>query len=300
MDIVAIFEKYTNDLGFVYDHQAAIRKESELEFQRLLNQEVLRVEANLPIGQIFGMHNHSFRTAVTGEHFFYDFKDYTIEAQMTSLVTRTNRQYQWLLAEAYELFEDFLEHFYAAVALVNRNLWPLKDYGAMVLSELESASFETLLGQARSKREKPQSLLYPLRTKLPLLSRFESQNALKTDLWFAMNFIEKLRHHIVHTKGMISSKSEFTDQLLRRCGTFNKGKPSQSNMDLIDSFIAPRGNACFVRLLDMPLPPCGTFSQYVDMFGELSGYLPAYAHLLASCFVRLQSMSPPSDSAMSM
>lgn len=292
MEFAAIFDRYTRDLASVHANHIMIREESEREFQRLLEQDGRRQEAKLPPSQILAQSNHSFRTAVTGALHFYDFRDYTLKDQMDALVVRTNRQYQWLLAEAYELFEDFLEHFYAAAALANKNLWPLRDYGSLTLSELDSATFESLLQRAREKKDKPQSLLHPLRSKLPLLNRFESTNALKTDLWFALNFIEKLRHHIVHTKGIVTSKADFSEQLLKRCGMYNNGQPNQAIIDLIDDYVRPLDTAYYVRLLEVSLPPHGPFRQRLNMFAELSELLPAYAHLLTSCFTAPTSKRP--------
>lgn len=292
MNIAQLFDNYTSELASVHMHQAAVHAEADREFRRLMDQDEHRRSANISPDFTFHGHTHCFRVATNGRIFFYGFNQLTIQAQIESLVERTNRQYQWLLAEAYELFEDFLEHAYAAAALSDRNLWPLRDYGSISLNELESLSFEKLLELSRSKKDKPQSLLNPLRSKLQLLNRYESNNALGIDLWFAINFIEKLRHHIVHTKGRINSKADFTEQILKKCGLYNNGKPTQAYLDEIDSFVRPQGGAYYVRLLDVPLESIGAIQQYVRMFDELSNALPAYAHLLTSCFVQLQSKKP--------
>lgn len=297
MNFTAIFDAYTNQVASVHAYLSTIRREADREFERLVGQKARQKEHNLPEDQIVSMGNHAFRTASAGEHFFYDFRDYTIDSQMESLVSRTNRQYQWLLVEAYELFEDFLEHAYAAAAMSNKDLWPLRDYGPITVEALDTVTFEFLLEQARAKKDKPQSLLNPLRNRLPLLRRFETENALKIDLWFAINLVEKLRHHIVHTKGLISSKADFVVQLHKKCGTYNNGRPDRGHQDLIDDYIRPTGGIHHVRLLDVSLRDKGSAHHYVSMFDQLSNYLLAYAHLLASSFERLESKRPAAQDA---
>ncbi len=297
MNISALFEAYSSEVASVHAYISTIRREAETEFHRLVEQKIHLQALNLPKHQIVGMGNHVFRTASNGEYFFYDFRDYTIDSLMESLVNRTNRQYQWLLAEVYELFEDFLEKAYAAAAIINKDLWPLRDYGSITFDAIDTVNFDFLLKQARAKKGKPQSLLNPLRMRLPMLKRFETVNSLDTDLWFAINFVEKLRHHIVHTKGLISSKADFVEQLLKKCGAYNNGRPDQRYLELIDNYVRPMAAAHYVRLLEFPLENKDYYRCYVDMFKELSNRLLAYAHLLASSFERVESKKPPTPRA---
>ena len=55
----------------------------------------------------------SFRTAQFNQQdFFYGYKERRLEDQKRAVWRHKNKQYQWLLAEAYELFEDFIESAY--------------------------------------------------------------------------------------------------------------------------------------------------------------------------------------------
>lgn len=291
------FDSYTTEIASVYTYRYAIRGAADRELDHLMEQDKHREQANLSPDQVVGMQNLSFRTADTGHHHFYSFKDNTIQAQLDALAHRTNRQYQWLLAEAYELFEDFLEHAYACAAMENKNLWPLRDYGSISLDELDSITFDKLLKQAKAKRDKPQSLLHPLREKLPRIKALETSNRLQVNLWFVVNFVEKLRHHIVHTKGIVADKQKFTADLLEKVGLYNNGKPDPAYLEFIDLYLCPRGGAHFVRLLEVALPSSGHFRKYVDVFGDLSDYLVAYAHVLVTTFTPVQSKQPTSMNA---
>lgn len=182
MKISDAFDAYTADVASVHSYRVAIQKSAEREFVHLKEQEARWQQANMSSSQIVGMQNLSFRTADTGRNHFYAFKDITIQAQIDALLRQTNRQYQWLLAEAYELFEDFLENAYACAALENKNLWPLRDFGALTFDDLTSVTFDKLLELAKSKKDKPQSLLHPLREKLQRMKVLETRNCLNANL----------------------------------------------------------------------------------------------------------------------
>lgn len=290
MKISDAFDAYTADVASVHSYRAAIQKAADREFVHLKEQETRGQHAN----QIVSMQNLCFRTADTGSNHFYAFKDITIQAQIDALVRRTNRQYQWLLAEAYELFEDFLENAYACAALENKNLWPLRDFGVLTFDELASVTFDKLLEQAKSKKGKPQSLLLPLREKLQRIRDLETRNCLNANLWFKINFIEKLRHHIVHTRGAVADKKQFAKDLLSKMGLYNCGKPEKEYLALIDAYVQPDGDgdAHVVRLLNVPLPAEGPFAVHLDLFNDLSDGLLAYAHLLTTCFAPVESKQP--------
>lgn len=292
MKISDAFDAYTADVASVHSYRAAIQKAAEREFVHLKEQESRWKQENLSPSQIVGMQNLYFRTADTGGYHSYAFKDITIKAQIDALVRQTNRQYQWLLAEAYELFEDFLENAYACAALENRSLWPLRDFGALTYDELTSVTFDKLLEQAKSKKDKPQSLLNPLREKLLRMKALETRNCLNANLWFKINFIEKLRHHIVHTRGAVADKQQFAKDLLTKIGLYNNGKPEKEYLELIDTYIRQDGDAHVIRLLDVALPAEGPFAMHLAIFDDLSDGLLAYSHLLTTCFSPVESKQP--------
>lgn len=292
MEISEAFDKYTAEVALANAYQSAIRKAADKELQDLIKQEGLLRQAKMQPNKILGMQNLAFRTADTGQYHFYAFKDYTIEVMKDALVLRTNRQYQWLLAEVYELFEDFLEHFYACAAMENKNLWPLRDFGNISLDELYSIGFEMLLKLAKDKKGKPKSLLSPLREKIPRIKVLEKINKLNVNLWFAVNFIEKLRHHIVHTKGIVSDKNKFIDDLMKKVGLYNNGRPDQEHLELINLVLQQQDGKHFVRLLEIPLLSNGPVRSHVNVFNELSNHLLAYSHVLVTSFTQVQSKKP--------
>ncbi len=98
------------------------------------------------------MHNMSFRNAKTGDAIFYGFKELSIEDRYLHVLLHKNKQYQWLLAEAYEEFEDYIENAYAYYGSINNSFWPLRDYGNIFLSELKNKDFYWYVEQARKEK----------------------------------------------------------------------------------------------------------------------------------------------------
>lgn len=100
-------------------------------------------------------HNMTFRNARFGQAHFYHHKSLSIEDCQQEVVFRKNRQYQWLLAEAYEEFEDYLHKVYAYYAycgFIDANFWPLSDYGNIKLSERDSLDFNWYVEQSHKKK----------------------------------------------------------------------------------------------------------------------------------------------------
>lgn len=290
MNHAAVFREYCDRMSSVRQSARLMRTEADRQLQQYLEHDERRAAKNLPPEYVVSAQNMSFRCAETGQHFFYDFTEHSIKDQIQALERHTNRQYQWLLVEAYEHFEDFLERTYAAAALSDHGYRPLLDYGTGQAGDIASPSFESLFEKSRSKKGKPYSLLNPLRTKIERIRRIESTNMLNVNLWFMLHLIEKLRHHIVHTRGDIKSREEFISRLLRSCGLFNNGRSDSVYVDWIDEFLRPVGNRHIVYLLERSLGDIGPIKRHINVFEELSNMLLAYAHLITTSFTQVDPM----------
>lgn len=261
-----------------------MRADATRQFRYLVEQDERRNAAALPPDHVVAVQNMSFRQLATGEHFFYEFRKHSIPEQIRSLNLRTNRHYQWLLVEAYEHFEDFLEQAYSAAALVDKNIWPLRDYGTNHLGDLEKISFEKLHELAREKKDKPYSLLNPLREHRAIIKKYENNNALDINPWFLLHLIEKLRHHIVHTKGEVNNREKFSTDVLKKSGLHNNGKPDELYKNWIDSFFIEAGSTSLIHLLERPIKDYSPLNFHINVFEETSNHLLSYAHLIASSF----------------
>jgi len=88
------------------------------------------------------LHNMAFRSAKDGERIVFGQKKLSVEDHKLSVFLHKNKQYQWLLSEAYEEFEDCLKYLYAYAGSIDINFWPLADYGNISLNELPKKPFK--------------------------------------------------------------------------------------------------------------------------------------------------------------
>ncbi|MFT7293014.1 MAG: hypothetical protein ACI87Q_000860 [Pseudohongiellaceae bacterium] len=225
-------------------------------------------------------HNMKFNDVKTGNSRFYDQTKLSLEDRYLHVLLHKNKQYQWLLAEAYEEFEDFLENVYAFYGYVNNTFWPLKDYGSITLSELSTKDFDWHAKQAKNKKDAPKSILNKFRSQFPELVKIEKNNALKTNLALAITLIEKLRHIIVHKGGKVDSKEEFIKLVAQESGVYNNGNISQQNADLINLFFGENEYENLITILEVHVQPEIPLDLHVSLFGKLTNYLMSYAFLV--------------------
>ena len=109
-------------------------------------------------------HTMHFYDAQTGETAVYGSRKLSVEARVRLVGEKKNREYCWLLVEAYEEFEDYIERAYAFLGKQNPEAWPLEDFGNVRFSELESKDFGWYLETVKRKhRQRPKEILNRLR-----------------------------------------------------------------------------------------------------------------------------------------
>lgn len=226
------------------------------------------------------IHNMMFKNARSGRTTSYQHKEQSIEDRQLGVLLRKNRQYQWLLAEAYEEFEDFLHLLYAYCGYSDPNFWPLADYGKIKLADMASMSFQWHLNQSNGKKGAPRSILQAFRQAFPLLPGAETKNHIQLNLAFAIVVIEKLRHIIVHNAGKTSGREAFIELVAKDAGVLNNGIVAEEHRDFIAQFFGEDQYANMVGLLEVRVRPELPFGVHVCRFGILSGILMSYAHLL--------------------
>jgi hypothetical protein len=224
-----------------------------------------------------------FRDPITGESKRYGFRQSSLDDRVMQVILQKNKQYCWLLVEAYEEFEIFIKGIYAYIGKHNNASWLMHDFQNIQLSEISSKDFQWYVDCAKNKKDIPQSIISRLRILYPEISTFETKNKLNIDLQFAIKTIERLRHIIVHRGGKVASKDEFIKDLLNRAGKWNNGRPDQSNKDFVENFFGTGDFSNTVMLLEMKIPHKIPLDIYIDLYGELSEYLVAEAFLICQC-----------------
>ncbi len=229
------------------------------------------------------VHNMTFHDARTGQMQSYSYKEQSVEDRYLRVLLHKNKQYQWLLAEAYEEFEDLLENLYAYCGYVNNEFWPLRDYGNISLPELGKKDYVWYVEQARKKKDVPYSILNKFRDHFPALKVHEARNQLKVNLSLAITLTEKLRHIIVHKRGSVSSKEKFIKVTMEQAGLYNNGKIAQEHLNFIDQFFGSKERENLITLLEIEIPTGTPVAISLSRFGKLTGYLLGYANLLCDC-----------------
>jgi hypothetical protein len=206
MEIKEIFDKYTSKVSEIYLDQRSVKYILEKEYDDLLikyqNTQSINPEYKAKVPYLF--HSFSFRNAQNGEDCRFSYIERSLDETIIDLFLHKNRQYQWLFAEAYEAFEDFIENAYAFAGYNDNNFWPLSDFGNISLPELNGKDYQWFIDQVVKKKGKPRSILNHFNSKLPQMMRVVENNKLGINLKLAIILIEKLRHQIVHAKGRVS------------------------------------------------------------------------------------------------
>lgn len=286
MELGEIFKTFSNRLaeiellGRAGKDVAARESKRYLELAREAEQHPDRV---LPY---LSTHTMYFYDPQTGEAAAYGSRKLSAQDRVRLIGEKKNREYCWLLVEAYEEFEDYIERVYAFLGRRDTEAWPLGDFGNVRLSELESKDFGWYLKTVKGKhRQRPKEILNRLRAVYPDLETAERMNQLGVNLRIALELIESLRHKVVHARGEVADLEEFTRRLLERCGLWNNGNPNEDHRTFVQRYFRSRCDGGFiVTLLEVRAVPEEVPLEIVhDVFGGLIGYLMAYAVLIGRC-----------------
>ena len=258
--------------------QRVVQKTSEKEL--IAFHEYSESLANNPKQKVISqsLDNMYFHCARSGRLKIFDQKKSSVEDRKLAVIMHQNKQYQWLLAEAYECFEDYLESMYACAGFADKSLWPLCDFGNISINELNNQDFNFFLEQSRKKRDVPRSILRQFRNVFPELKELEIKNKLKINLHLALTFIELLRHIIVHKNGWVSDKDEFTEKVIQKVGLFNNGRYKSAHANFIKSYFGDKKYKNMILLLE--IRDDDQSGAYLSPFNNLFGYLMSYSFLI--------------------
>ncbi|MNJ41806.1 hypothetical protein D3C77_367460 [compost metagenome] len=257
--------------------RSAISSRFDSELRTL--QEEKKREQELGIKDIpRSVHNMIYHDLRTGHAKVYGAKRLFLDDLVRSAHIHKNRHYQWVLAEAYEAFEDFLEHIYAGMGYVDFDFWPMSDFGNIRFSDLPTKDFTWFLSQASLKKNKPNSILNCFGNTLKELKDIELRNQLDCHARFELCLISKLRHLIVHNSGLAKNKDEVIERTLKEAAINEKSKAILSAK--ANRFFKKLKNTdeIHVFLLGHTDPIHGLFSTH--NLTDLLGFMMSYAQVL--------------------
>ena len=194
----------------------------------------------------------------SGVYTRYGVAESRAEDRIQQIVKQKNRQYGWLLVEAYEEFEDFLERTYAWLGMHDWRAWRLGEFGNILHTELSHQPFSWYLEAVKRKfAQDPKAILSRLRSIYPRLAEIEAHaQPMDRNLRLYVELIANLRHKIVHARGTISDRIGFVEQVLTKCGLWNNGRPKAQDRAAVEAYLSPDADDCFVTLIEVnaPLP----------------------------------------------
>lgn len=279
-DIDSLWGGYTERMAEIELFQRATKDIASAELRELFR--YAEQVKSYPEGESLSVssHNMTFREPRTGRLHFYQHRDLDLDTRQSNVLFRKNRQYQWLLAEAYEEFEDYIHNLYAYCGSMNNDFWPLSDYGSITLSDLNNKHFPWYVEQSKKKKGAPHSILAKFREAFPGVQPVEVKNAFEVNLALAITLVEKLRHIIVHNSGKVFNKRKFIEVVAKQAGLYNNGRIAEDIEGFINQFFGTGEYENLVALLKIQIRPELPFENYACRFGQLTNYLIAYGFLL--------------------
>ena len=210
----------------------------------------------------------------TDETIFYHQYRLTLDDVKKNIRHRKNRQYQWLLAEAYEKFEEFIEKIYAYLGKPELNFWPLNDYGNINLKQLEKCDFDWYVKQTKQRRGGAINTFKKIYADLKINSSCKN-----IPLMMLIIFIEKMRHIIVHNRGKTNSKEILIDLIFKESGISRSDDIYKAIKGAVSLYFEDKNNPATIFLLEIRssdnILPClyNIFDSLIDILLNASNII---------------------------
>ena len=285
MKIEEIYTDLANALSNIELYRKLSKDIMQQEYERLSERAKMASERGEEYPSFESVQAMYFYDAMTGTAVAYGHSELSAEDKLRLIETQKNRQYCWLLVEAYEEFEDYIERIYAYIGKRNADDWVLEDFGNIRLPDLREKDFQWHLETVKKKySQNPKRLLNKLRSLYPNLRCVEEHNALGANLRVSVELIANLRHQIVHSRGQVESLEDFCKEVLEKCGLWNNGNPKMELMKFIEQYLREASDVYNITLIEIDFSPPGfPINVTRDVFGGLIGHLMAYALQVLRC-----------------
>ena len=256
----------SNKIGSLNEHKCEAGKIFEAQHKAILEAHAQLPEWSIQAqkGKLYLFH---FSSPSTGTPLSLQGKHFDLSAQLELNTIQKLKVYQWLLVEAYEAIEDFLEKAYAYCGSKGMELWERPNKWQHGSSEEIDHYLSVEL------RGTPYAQLKAFRTNLHHFAKYESTNPNQVNYRVVFVLIEKLRHFIVHNEGY----GQDFDKLMTRIRGELPGVDSKQLKNHVDSFFTLHGDRYLVDLLEFPVEdptlPIGAYhDQMLGLFRNIMEY----------------------------
>lgn len=238
--------------------------------------------------EIFGSSVNAFyfQDPYTGAARPYDAKRTSIEESIELAFLYKNKQYQWLLSEAYEAFEDYLEAMYASAGFLDPGFINPKDLDGHHPALAKINGFDWFLERAKKKKDAPRSILGHFRREFPELVRMERGNKINADLRLSICLIEKLRHIIVHKHGKTEIRNQVVDAILESACLLKDKTLEPAARRKIEDHLGIDAHDGLVVLIERPVFQNGGFSMTINRHSNLISEMLAYSFIVRNELVK--------------
>ena len=223
---------------------------------------ITKLNHNHPDDEIALAENYYYLSECTGKKEYFGSRVYEKETFVAKLIDIRNRQYQWMLAEAYEEFKKYVVAQAKLVVLSPR------------LDSEQVAKFEKRINGGR---DIPSSLLSFMRDNLTGFSKHESAYGSDLNLRFAYTLVRFFREQIVHERGVVWDKKSFIDKVISKSGISGKNANLSNH---VYSFFGSGDNENTILLIEKPAPSFARTGAFTNDFRVLAGYLLNYSDFL--------------------
>lgn len=148
MDMDEILSMFTKSITEVELNKRAAKAifKREVDLVRKFTKDKQEQEGNCDFYSLSSLCYWNIRTGRLQE---YELKEISLEEHIDQIILQKNRQYCWLLAEAYEAFEDYLEHVYAYIGCVDASKWVKRDLRKYSVGHAQGQSYSWFLSNAK-------------------------------------------------------------------------------------------------------------------------------------------------------
>lgn len=258
-----------------------VKSSTDKEFESMAKNHQSLIENGLE-QHSSSLHNMFFRSLTNGEAIFYDHMALNYERRVKDLINRRNKHYLWLLAEAFEYFEDLVELMYAHIGHKEPSAWPPKQTKGETPASLAAKPFEWFHEKSESNKRLSVKLEC-IRKRFPALVAIEKSNHFGIDFRFTICLIEMLRHIVVHNGGRVLDFQKFVARIFEQAGMANNGNYDPTKLQQINNFIVHDGN--MHRIIMLEVQRQGT-PFHIDRLGAIINWLLAYTDYIYRLLIR--------------
>lgn len=218
--------------------------------------------------------NHTCSNPYTGSTFGIGHSTIDISEKIKLCEALKNKQYQWVITEAFELFEDYIKKIYAHTVSIHYHFWSPSEFPKVQIDK--NGDMETNYEAIKNKSLKV--FLKVFRRKLPNFRDVEINNKIGKNYRFEITLIELLRHTIVHNAGKFADTEKFINKVLDESSI--SGKTRNNWEREIRQYIAKEQDSDIIMLLERPSEKLGSMGWHFKKAEYLLGEILEYSLII--------------------